>query len=433
MNPKDNDLMSEWNNLLFKYQNQSNDHMSKLNNALLKIRNGVKSSPDYNADLKNLKDVIKDLIDNYQWYLDNYSWYENYNYQANHQEIISIDDRINKIRDEYNACGAEIKKRKSEMNLIDEQRKSCSILKRVCSSKEREKYKELNKQYDEIYHKYWELFYQKLPKLRLKLEKAEEDERILSQMKNDEAKYKKIKDLDDSFKEFEPSIMTSFIDKLKDLLKKLDDLQYCQEAIKGANDYQIRLGQEWNRFEKRMIHDECRRLYGDDHPGRVLSDNLRKEEWLQRCIKKMTKRIIIELEKIERKIDCIIIDGCNLCFDSRNNFIGIAPTIAVANELSKKYKIIVIFDHTITSRYEEEYLKSRFSPDVHDVCIAPPNKDADSIILNLPDTGVNAYIISNDKYIEYPDKAVQKEDRILHHDIIDNHILIEDLDINLPF
>ncbi len=131
-------------------------------------------------------------------------------------------------------------------------------------------------------------------------------------------------------------------------------------------------------------------------------------------------------------IDSIVIDGSNLAYDENGERVGPSPIIAVANEVSGRYgfPITIVFDRD----WERELpvLRKRLNnPDAVKMVCA--RNRADEEVLKEADSSKSAYIISNDRYDEFPDYSCVKENRIFKHHISNGFVRIDDLDIGLRY
>ena len=61
------------------------------------------------------------------------------------------------------------------------------------------------------------------------------------------------------------------------------------------------------------------------------------------------------------------------------------------------------------------------------------NFEADMTIIKLVENDESAYILSNDKYHDYWDSEVIRNNRIITHQITNDRIIIPELDINLSY
>ena len=223
------------------------------------------------------------------------------------------------------------------------------------------------------------------------------------------------------------SSIQGLLDEYKTWESELADYK---KKVTRAEEYNEELDQANNSYERAMIHQECRDELGDGNPGKIISNLQREIEILERKMKKLDSRICKEIEKNNRKIDVIIIDGNNLCYD-KENFIGIKCVVALEKELiQKNYSVTVFFDPGICGmlKMSKKEIAQQFD-DSANVYIS--NEEADYMILEYADSHRNSWIISNDNYDEFFDKKAIKEGRILQAKIHENKICIPDLDIEV--
>ncbi len=167
----------------------------------------------------------------------------------------------------------------------------------------------------------------------------------------------------------------------------------------------------------------------------VLHDLEGKLASLKKKKQKMDARISGILIKVcfnLNLIDSIVIDGSNLAYDENGERVGPSPIIAVANEVSGRYgfPITIVFDRD----WERELpvLQKRLNnPDAVKMVCA--RNRADEEVLKEAESSKSAYIISNDRYDEFPDYSCVKENRIFKHHISNGFVRIDDLDIGLRY
>ena len=223
---------------------------------------------------------------------------------------------------------------------------------------------------------------------------------------------------------------------VKDINKKSKEYLKCTHRIDSAKYYCENLTLADNSYERAMIHQECESDLGDPSPQRVLNHTYKKEKGLKNSIKKLDERICWEIKKLSKVIDYIVIDGNNLCYSSNSEFIGLDPVVAVANELSKDYNVLVCFDNNIKHllHCDKKEIKKRYNEKI-EIHVVEPHHKADYTILELVERKKNSYVISNDRFADFPDKRVKKENLILTHEIVEweRQVLISDMDFMVKY
>lgn len=217
--------------------------------------------------------------------------------------------------------------------------------------------------------------------------------------------------------------------QLLDLRRKRDgltrDLQEVRRLESG-------LGEARNSYERRQIHDKCEREFGSSSPRAVIRKIENAIPSLQRNVEKLERR----LEQLGRRaaldVQEIIVDGSNLCYEG-DKFIGLVALRALSQRLVADYEVTVVFDRSITQR-----LRLRNSDAVRaqlpgvKVHIVTTQLGADETILDAAQDP-NAYVLSNDRFAEFPDKSAVSNARLMQHEIINGRILVQDLSIDLEF
>lgn len=209
-------------------------------------------------------------------------------------------------------------------------------------------------------------------------------------------------------------------------------LNKARTELKQAKEFDNAMGFS-NSYERAMIHEQCKRNFGESSPRKVIRSKRNLISKLERDIEKLERRAFSVYKRSSRVIELLVIDGNNMCYEN-NNFVGIDPLILITSELGQRYDLVVVFDSDIRSILKKNYqmINSRFPKDVK-VHIVASKEKADETIIGLTSNNKKAYVISNDRFSDYFDKEVIVNDRIIRHEMINNKVLIHDLDIDLTW
>lgn len=199
--------------------------------------------------------------------------------------------------------------------------------------------------------------------------------------------------------------------------------------IAAAEAFSRNLDAAPNGYERKMIHDKCEDRFGTGRPNDVINDRRGKMRRLENNIPKLERRIREELEKSERTIEHLLIDGNNLCYEGQT-FIELRALIALLAALADQFTITVVFDASIRSllKASTQDIKRRLGPSIT-THIAPTKTGADEYLLKLAGNLKSTFIISNDRYAEYHDYDAVKSGRLLRFMVADGKIMANDLDI----
>lgn len=211
-----------------------------------------------------------------------------------------------------------------------------------------------------------------------------------------------------------------------------NDIQTSSHILERAESFEWELENTYNKYEKSQIHDRCENELGASSPRYIINSERNKLNALDRNLKKAEAKAYEIGRKSARVIKKIIIDGSNMCHIGKQ-FVGLDPLKYVVGELEKKYEVLIIFDASIRNKLDtrNNYLESIFKKSkIH---IVQNGSSADETILNLAENDKTCYILSNDRFVEYSDKEVVKQKRLINHEIVDGRVLINDLKINLSF
>ncbi|MCS7168899.1 MAG: hypothetical protein RMI91_14675 [Gemmatales bacterium] len=226
-------------------------------------------------------------------------------------------------------------------------------------------------------------------------------------------------------------------EKLLPLLVKITELdlqiRQVESDIREAEAFQKSLSQTKDRRKKWQIHQECKLRFGQEKPLVVIAKLTAKKKRLEQKLQKLTLRAREVGESAARKIEKLILDGCNLCFE-RDKLIGLKALQVLVPLLAQRYQVTVVFDSSIhywlgsQDRAQLESLK-RYAT-VH---IVPRGQRADDIILDLAGADETSFVVSNDCFVEFPDKAAVQQRRILRHEIVAGRIRIQALGVDIPY
>lgn len=189
-----------------------------------------------------------------------------------------------------------------------------------------------------------------------------------------------------------------------------------------------------NSYEKAMIHEKCKQAFGDSSPRKIMNAKGRELEGLDRNIKKLQMRLEAIAEKSSRTIRRLIIDGNNMCYvHSSRNFLGLSALRPVANSLAEKYEVMVVFDSSIRDQLQksDRQIVDCFSERVR-VHIVAIDEKADETLLKIA-SEQDDWIISGDRFGEYPEIPAVRDKRLIRHEILEDRVLINDLDVEVRY
>lgn len=220
---------------------------------------------------------------------------------------------------------------------------------------------------------------------------------------------------------------TQELDRLKSELATLN------ADIARANRFEKDLSSAANSYERAMIHKECEEKFGTGSPKQVINDRKGRIRNLENNIPKVERRIRDELQKQERTIGHLLIDGNNACFE-RQSFIGLRAISALLRELGGRYKITVVFDAKIRAmlKTDTQGIERALGTSVN-THVAPTKSAADEYLLKLADQDNSAFILSNDRFAEYHDYAAVKSGRLFRFLIAGGKLMANDIDVSVNF
>ena len=115
-------------------------------------------------------------------------------------------------------------------------------------------------------------------------------------------------------------------------------------------------------------------------------------------------------------------------------FVGINPLKEVTAELQKRFNVILVFDSAIRKMLmsHNAEIVAQFGSNMK-VHIVANKQFADETILDLASNNITSYVISNDRFGDFNEKEVVKNNRMIRHEVVNNRVLIHDLDINVGY
>lgn len=220
---------------------------------------------------------------------------------------------------------------------------------------------------------------------------------------------------------------TQELDRLKSELATLN------ADIARANRFEQELSSAANSYERAMIHKECEEKFGTGSPKQVINDRRGQIRSLDNNIPKLERRIREELQKLERTIGHLLIDGNNACYEGQS-FIGLRAISALLRELGGRYKTTVVFDASIRAmlKTDTQGVERALGTTVN-THVAPTKSAADEYLLKLADQDNSAFILSNDRFAEYHDYSAVKSGRLFRFLIADGKLMANDIDVAVNF
>lgn len=225
-------------------------------------------------------------------------------------------------------------------------------------------------------------------------------------------------DLDDTLRE-----------PLESLRKQHADRAHLMSQISRAEFFDAELTGASNAYEKRQIHQQCESELGDGKPGAILNRSRGSLRRVDDNIKKLEARADELIRFAGVDIRHVVIDGNNLCYDGKR-FLGLAALEALVPILVRSFEVTIIFDASIRRNLEmsREDIEARFPKDVRTHVVASKHK-ADDTVLSVAGDDHRTFVLSNDRFADYPEKPAVKHKRMLVHDIVGQDVFIHQLRI----
>jgi rRNA-processing protein FCF1 len=225
-------------------------------------------------------------------------------------------------------------------------------------------------------------------------------------------------------------VLTPFLDGLRDLDSQR---QNTASRLHRAIDYFNRLSSAQNARQQAMVHQECEAEFGDGRVGIVKAQLQRELEAVDRKSKKLAQRAIEVARIATQRIDKLVIDGNNLCYKG-DQFIGLAALKPLVHALKHEHAIVVVFDPSIRRRLGVRHaeIEKHFDSCV-DVLVVATGRKADETVLDLAEISPHTYVLSNDRFSEFIDKAAVREDRVIRCEIVDGQAFVHALKVGVCY
>ena len=219
-------------------------------------------------------------------------------------------------------------------------------------------------------------------------------------------------------------------DELTRIEKEIESISVEEKEL---GKIERRLKRAENGYERKKIHEECERRFGEGSPSNLYRRLNSKKAQLKRSQTKLETRIKDVSVRLVREIDTVLFDGNNLCY-ANGDFIGIDALIKLAEQCSKKFTTIVVFDAGIRGlmKSDDDHIRKRFRKSI-EVHIVATKETADETILKYCDDKKNIYVVTNDRYQEYPNSKIVKNKLMLRHEIMGSSAFVHDLDLRISY
>ena len=212
-----------------------------------------------------------------------------------------------------------------------------------------------------------------------------------------------------------------------------EELTGLKRRIARAEAFDSMLTNAQNGYERAKLHEQCNKELGESKPANVLRQGRGALRGVEDKIGKLSTRVDSLIRFAAWDIRHIVIDGNNLCYEGRH-FLKLAALEALVPILAKKYKVTLIFDASIRRKLKlsTEAIEARF-PQADQVHIVASKEKADETVLAVAGSDPHTFVLSNDRFIDYPEKVAVKEERVLRHEIVSHAAYIHDLQIDARF
>lgn len=204
-------------------------------------------------------------------------------------------------------------------------------------------------------------------------------------------------------------------------------------AIGRAQQFQNELWHADNSYERAMVHQECESVFGSGKPGQVIHEREAEIRRLNRDLEKLQIRAKNVATRAARDVKRLILDGSNLCYEG-DKFIGLGALSVLVPVLAAAYDVVVVFDASITGELtsSDRDIRNALGGETK-IHVVAPGVDADETVLDLAGSDQTVFVLSNDRFAEFREKAAVRDGRLIRHEIVAGRVLVHDLSVSEAF
>ncbi|MGV8863216.1 MAG: hypothetical protein ACOH2T_18875 [Pseudomonas sp.] len=214
-------------------------------------------------------------------------------------------------------------------------------------------------------------------------------------------------------------------------------LEQIDHDIAKAQGFEWELSNAASPRERAKIHLDCESFFENGRPAAVLSGLVAKRRKLERDVEKLQERLQDIMRLLEKHIEMLVIDGSNLCYmpseNGKDMFIGLDALTALVPHLFEGYKVTLMFDSGTCARLSTDEARLQALFPQASVRVMGNDAKADEGLLAAAAYNQSAYIVSNDRFADYPEQPAVKERRLLTHIIHPRSVQIQQLQVNVPY
>lgn len=258
--------------------------------------------------------------------------------------------------------------------------------------------------------------------------------KLAEELEQEKSRSQKIRDMLERYYAFDPDACGNKLEQMGQQIAALNQrLERLEGLIRRRDEELAPLQEKENELER----------------GNIIRDRERKISQINKQLEKLRERIqrIEELYLRMAEMEYIVIDGNNCCYEG-DDFIGLAALRVLVPELLRQgFRVAVIFDGSICpmlkrkpAEVKEDMLKqipAEVQKELGDGAIifhiALKRQQADGTILALAKDDPHAFVLSNDRFSEYPESPVVQQGRLIRREIVDGQMLVRELGIQVRF
>lgn len=218
----------------------------------------------------------------------------------------------------------------------------------------------------------------------------------------------------------------------KEVVRIENEQSTARIQLSRALSLQQQLDRASNSYEKAMAHQACEREFGVGNPSRVAQKLEGKIKSAERDIQKLSDRFRRAVAQSLRTIRALVIDGSNCCY-AGEEFLGLKPLMAIVPKLAEHWEVTVVFDASIRGRMstDDQGIRAKLEP-LAKVHVMATKQKADEFLLDLA-ANDDVWVISRDRFADFPEKNVVKAQRLMRQEIFDGTFSVPDLKVQTSY
>ena len=219
--------------------------------------------------------------------------------------------------------------------------------------------------------------------------------------------------------------------ELEELSKLLAEITKLDRKIAIASSFEDELSSATTSYERAMAHQRCEQELGFSKPRQATSKYEQEKRTISRKIAKIEDRLKQLSDRYLKAVEKLVFDGNNLCYCG-GEYIGLSALRKLVEIAAGKFPILIIFDSGIRGleQCSDSDIRKAFPKNI-ELHVVATKEAADETIIKFSDDVSGCYVVTNDRFDDYPNSKVKIDNRMIRHEILPSKAFIHDLDISV--